>query len=70
LVIERKIKFGIIGCGRISHAHCEACKNLREEVMIEAKYQVKKIFSDYNDLLKDKEIDAVIICLGLENTYW
>ena len=77
MVIERKIKFGIIGCGRISHAHCEACKNLREEVMIEAiadinkkhlvefsrKYQVKKIFSDYNDLLKDKEIDAVIICL-------
>ena len=77
MVIERKIKFGIIGCGRISHAHLEACENLREEVVIEAtadinkkrlvelsrKYQVKKIFNDYNDLLKDKEIDAVIICV-------
>ena len=75
--MERRIKLGIIGCGRVSHAHREACENLREEVVIEAiadinkkhlvefsrKYQIKKIFSDYNDLLKDKEIDAVIICL-------
>jgi len=66
-MIEKKIKFGIIGCGRISHAHREACKNLKEDVVIDAiadvnkkhlvessrKYQVKKIFSDYNNLLKD-----------------
>jgi len=77
LVIERKIKFGIIGCGRISHAHREACKNLREEVVIDAiadvndeklvkfceQYPVRNKFNNYKNLLKKKEIDAVIICL-------
>jgi predicted dehydrogenase len=42
LVIERKIKFGIIGCGRISHVPFEAFKNLKEEVMIEAITNINK----------------------------
>jgi len=45
LVIERKIKFGIIGCGRILHAHLEACKNLRGEIVIEAVADTNKMFS-------------------------
>jgi len=77
LIIERKIKFGIIGCGRISHAHREACKTLREEVVIDAiadvneeklvnfceQYPVRNKYKNYEGLLKKKEIDAVIICL-------
>lgn len=76
-----KLKFGIIGCGRISARHIEAIINNRdnaelvalydivEELAIEKKnmYQEKiedskvKVYKDYEDFLKDENIDVVAI---------
>lgn len=75
--MNKKLKLGIIGCGRIAQAHTEACKTLEEEVVIDAiadvneeklvdfceQYPVRNKYKNYEGLLKKKEIDAVIICL-------
>jgi len=75
--MKKKIRIGIIGCGRISLAHREACKNLADEVKIEAiadinnknllrfteRYKVPYIFNDYHKILQNENIDAVIICV-------
>jgi UDP-N-acetylglucosamine 3-dehydrogenase len=74
---EQKLKCGIIGMGRVAVAHADATRELREQVELVAiaelraerikevaeAYGVKKVYSDYLELLKDPEIAAVIICL-------
>ncbi len=70
-----KIKIGIIGTGSISEQHIEAYKN-NENVELYAfcdineerlkfmadKYKVKRTFTDMNEMLSLKEIDAVSVC--------
>ncbi|UCH20304.1 MAG: Gfo/Idh/MocA family oxidoreductase, partial [Deltaproteobacteria bacterium] len=74
---EQKLKCGIIGMGRVAVAHADATRELKEQVELVAiaelraervkevaeAYGVKKVYSDYHELLKDPEIAAVIICL-------
>ncbi|HCF88615.1 MAG TPA: oxidoreductase [Firmicutes bacterium] len=72
-----KLRFGIIGCGRIAPSHGEALtKMLTDEAELIAvcdiiperansfgeRYGVKKIYYDHHDLLQDQEIDIVCIC--------
>ena len=77
MAIERKLRLGMIGCGRIAQAHLAAIENLKDDVHLiavadiderrakEAKehYGAKFFTSRYEDLLNHKEIDAVIITL-------
>lgn len=74
---EQKLKLGIIGMGRVAMAHAEATTELKEQVELVAIAElravrakemaealgVKKVYLDYRELLKDPEIEAVIICL-------
>ena len=69
------IRFGIIGCGKISGSHARAitksnktklvavCDVIEEKAKELAKsHGVKKVYTDYKEMLKDPEIDAVCIC--------
>jgi predicted dehydrogenase len=74
---EKKLKLGIIGFGRIAIAHAHSIMNLNDYMELTAiatrqvektkniveDFGVKRIYSDYHELLNDHEIDAVIICL-------
>jgi predicted dehydrogenase len=74
---KQKLKLGIIGMGRVAMAHADATKALKEQVKLVAIAElraerakemaevlgVKKVYSDYRELLKNPEIEAVIICL-------
>jgi len=74
---EKKLKLGIIGMGRVSMAHADATKELNKQVKLVAIAElraerakemaealgVKKVYTDYRELLKNPEIEAVIICL-------
>lgn len=71
-----KIRFAITGCGRISDRHIAALKELAEDCSIEAVCDIDKnaleqaqkltgarlAFSDYEELLKSPDIDAVSLC--------
>ncbi len=72
------LKIGLIGCGGISRAHVEGWKivtdraeiialaDISEEAAKERAAQIGhpvRTYTDYNDLLQDKEIDAVDILL-------
>ncbi len=70
-----KVKFGLIGCGRISAKHFEAiaqiedaeiiaCADIIKARALEAaeKYKVKSVYKDYTKMLKSEVLDAVIIC--------
>ncbi|MEZ0536489.1 Gfo/Idh/MocA family protein [Caldicellulosiruptoraceae bacterium PP1] len=70
-----KIKFGIVGCGVISDTHAKAISELKDDLELVAvcdvieerakklaeKYNVK-YYLDYNEMLKDDEIDAISVC--------
>ncbi len=69
-----KVRFGVIGAGFIGKVHLESLGKISEaevvavcdivkEVANEAakKYSVPKVYYDYRELLKDRDIDAVII---------
>ena len=71
----KKLRIGIIGCGRISVMHlvsaqtleCAtlvACCDIKKERAIEAaeKYQMKA-YDSYEEMLEKEELDAVHICL-------
>ena len=71
-----KIKIGILGMGGIAEAHVPfMIKNERAELLAicdsdeawlaseKARLGVKYAYADYNELLKNEEIDAVIVCL-------
>jgi len=74
---KAKLGLGIIGCGRISFAHAEACQNLQDRVVIQAAADLDEAklanfsemtslpnqFADYRQLLKQPDVEAVIICL-------
>src|SRR5690606_5230015 len=70
-----QIKVAVIGLGSISEFHLESYKehdnaiiyavcdkNEQRAQETAAKYNVAKIYTDYEDLLNDPEIDAVSIC--------
>jgi UDP-N-acetyl-2-amino-2-deoxyglucuronate dehydrogenase len=70
-----KIKFGLIGCGRISKNHFESISQIEDSEIItcadcieeRAKtaaetYGVNSYYTDYIEMLDKEELDAVIIC--------
>ncbi len=74
---EEKLKMGIIGLGRIAMAHANAVMDLRDQIEwvaiadvridwakeIADRFGVRDVYSDYHELLRDPEIEAVLICL-------
>ncbi len=69
-----RVKVGIIGCGKVSHLHAQALKNIPEAVFTCAfsrdinkagtfaeKYSVKA-YSDIDEMIEGKDVEAVIIC--------
>jgi predicted dehydrogenase len=74
---DKRIKLGVIGCGRIAQAHLGAYLNLRDDAELisvadidgeRAKEtstgsHVKKYHLDYREMLRDPEVEAVIIAL-------
>ena len=75
-----KIKFGIIGCGRIGNRHAEhinkfgkliaVCDIDKTSVDLILKYNCNK-YNKIDDLLNEKEIDVISICTpnGLHATH-
>ena len=71
-----KVKVGVIGAGRIGKLHTENLVKFVPQAKVVAVADVfadkikewaedlgiEKVYSDYHDILADKEIDAVIIC--------
>lgn len=73
-MIEKKIRFGILGCGMIADFHAAAIGALENAQLVGVadasckkaeqfadKYAVKA-YTDYEDMLQDACIDAVCIC--------
>jgi len=71
----KTVKLGLIGTGGIAQAHCRAISNIdgvkiiaasdivKEKVERTAKqWDISKTFTDYNEMLKMDEIDAVLVC--------
>jgi UDP-N-acetyl-2-amino-2-deoxyglucuronate dehydrogenase len=69
------IKFGLIGCGRISDSHFKAIDNIEgaeivsccdiiltraEEKSVE--YKIRSFYQDYKKMIAAEKLDAVIIC--------
>jgi len=77
MAVEKKLRIGVIGCGRIAQAHLAAIENLKDEADLiatadadekrarEAKqrFGARLFTSRYEDILNHAEIDAVIITL-------
>jgi myo-inositol 2-dehydrogenase/D-chiro-inositol 1-dehydrogenase len=71
----KKVNLGLIGLGQMGKVHFHNCLHLKNARLIAVcdvskkslltakKAGVKNVFKDYNDLLKDPNIDAVIISL-------
>jgi len=71
----KKINLGIIGLGFIGKVHLRNCLNLKSAKVVAAadiskrtlkyaqEFGVKRLFTDYRELLKQPDIDAVIISL-------
>jgi predicted dehydrogenase len=70
----KKIKVAIIGTGSISHFHASAYKKLSQVDMVAVcdinkaraeefakKYNIPQVFTDYNEMLKMEEIQAVSV---------
>lgn len=73
--MNKKINWGIIGCGVISDSHAKAvtgsdktalvavCDIVPEKAnKLASLYNAEKVYFDYHDLLADPTIDAVSIC--------
>ena len=73
--MENKVKLGFIGVGSIFDVHiAEIIKNPSVEIYAFCdvdedkvkekgeKYGVKNLFTDYNEMLKLKEIDGIVVC--------
>ncbi len=71
----RLIKFGLIGCGRISEKHFQAIEQIENSKIIACadiiksravkaseKYKTKSVYTDYKKMLENEDIDAVLIC--------
>lgn len=71
----KKIRLGIIGCGRISKNHFEAVSQIPEADFVAAadilpeklqhvseQYGIKSVYTDYLEMLEKENLDAVSIC--------
>ncbi len=71
----KTVKLGLIGAGGISQAHCGTLEKIKGCEIIaaadlvpanleraEEKWGIKKTFTDYNEMLKMDEIEAVYVC--------
>lgn len=70
-----KVKVGIVGCGSIGTWHIERFQRAGAEVAaicdtdegrleeVKARYKVPRAYTDYEDLLGRKELDAVVVAL-------
>jgi UDP-N-acetyl-2-amino-2-deoxyglucuronate dehydrogenase len=70
-----KIKFGLIGCGRISHKHFEAIAGIEKAEIVSCcdiilskakeaakQYGIKTSYKDYKTMLDTEKLDGVLIC--------
>ncbi len=74
---KRRLKLGVIGVGRVAMAHLNAAVDLKDQVELTAiadiradrarevagEFGVEKIYADYRDLVADRDVEAVIVCL-------
>ncbi|NLW18953.1 MAG: Gfo/Idh/MocA family oxidoreductase [Candidatus Cloacimonetes bacterium] len=73
--MSKKIKFGLIGCGRISKNHFEAVSQIPEAEFVACAdiledkarlaaetYGIKNWYTDHLEMLKQEKLDAVTIC--------
>lgn len=74
--MEKKLKVGIIGTGRIGKVHTMSITNQLPQVEIKAvtdifldqakewaeQMGIKTVYNDYKELIADPEIDAVLVC--------
>ena len=71
----KSIKFGLVGCGRISRNHFKSiaeiseaeivacCDKVEERAIASAKeYKIKKHYKNYTEMLENEELDGVLIC--------
>jgi len=71
----RTVKLGLIGAGGIAQAHCSAISGIEGVEIIAAsdmikdnvertaaRWNIPKTFTDYNEMLKMKEIEGVVVC--------
>ncbi|MDA1192772.1 MAG: Gfo/Idh/MocA family oxidoreductase, partial [Candidatus Poribacteria bacterium] len=71
----RTVKIGLIGAGGISQAHCRSLSKVEGAEIVAASdlvpanrermkndWGVTNLFSDYNEMLKMDEIEAVYVC--------
>lgn len=71
----KKVKLGLIGCGRISKNHLDAvsqipeaefvavCDIIPEKAMaVSQEYGIKGVYTDYNEMLEKEALDLVSIC--------
>ncbi|MBU4485412.1 MAG: Gfo/Idh/MocA family oxidoreductase [Candidatus Delongbacteria bacterium] len=69
------IKFGLVGCGRISDNHFKAIENIDScqitcccDIDLDKakekaeKYGIKAVYNDYRQMLGNENLDAVIVC--------
>lgn len=72
--MNKKIKWGIIGCGKIAHRFAQGLKSLEGTELYAVasktpgkaedfakKYGVSKFYSNYEDLVSDSDVDVVYI---------
>ncbi|NIS59187.1 MAG: Gfo/Idh/MocA family oxidoreductase [Proteobacteria bacterium] len=74
---SRRVALGVIGVGRIAMAHLNAATDLKDQIELVAiadvradrakeiaeEFAAENAYSDYHDLLANREIEAVIVCL-------
>jgi UDP-N-acetyl-2-amino-2-deoxyglucuronate dehydrogenase len=71
----KKLRFGLIGCGRISKNHFEALSSIPEADIVACcdilkdraeeaaqTYEINSVYTDYLEMLKKEHLDAVSIC--------
>ena len=74
VIADRRIRFGLVGCGRISYKHIEAfqahhefaelaavCDNAPDALRAAGEATGAAAFSRYEELLKDGRIDVVVL---------
>ena len=74
--MSEKIRIGIVGTGGISHSHMQAYNSLENVEVYAAcdmnservkgfaeKYGIRHVFTDYHEMLRMKELDAVSVCV-------
>lgn len=78
--MDKKLRIGVIGAGRIGKLHAANIANripeaelaaisdvnLEAAKELAAKFGVKKVYADYKQILADKDIDAVFICASTD----